>query len=731
MKKLFLILLAATVATAMQAQVKTNYNNTEKIDAAGRFKAAYADAFYDINPPDLKNALARDRAEEAAGSKLLYIAEPIATNINFQKQASWASDGKMDYGRFTLRARGAQTLSINFSDFELPEGTEMYIYSKGGEMITGPITTAENNELKTWGSAIYKGDEVTVEVKLPAAVRDALSFRITNLAYGYKQLFAEKTAGFGLAGNCHTNVLCPAGNNWTEERNAVAFIATSTGAVLCSGAMVMNTANNNTPYVLTANHCFDFNNNVGGWRVFFQAWSPTCTPSQNNDGILFNGTTLRARWATSDFCLVQLNQTPACNSGIRYAGWTRSTTAATSGAGIHHPRGDVMKISTYTTALARENNPVRCNTTAPGTRHWVVLWNQGVTEPGSSGSPLFDQNRRIVGQLAGGPSACDQPANCRQDMYGRFDDSWAGGGTNASRLSNWLDPGNTGAQTTNTTNISNLASAAPPPTITGPASICNNATTYTLSGAPAGATVSWSVSAGTISGAGTSATYTPGGVRGNFTITATVTPGVGCPSFPVTRSISVNAPVSISSSIQGCSNGFQLWQLSASPTANGSNWSWTIGTLGTNSQINISSPSSPSTQVSVKGGGAVRLNYTDACGVARQDGVTVFSNCPAFRLSVSPNPANGNMVVSLAQATDDKADASEEAPINPLRKVASKGQTVLSLFELNTTMPVRQWKYNETAINRYNIDLTGLRKGTYLLQVDRDNQTKVIKVVVQ
>jgi lysyl endopeptidase len=731
MKKFIPLLLAMLIAFIGQAQVITNYNNTEKIGNEGKFKAAYRMAVQEVAPPDLKNALARDKAEAQAGSKIIYIAEPVALNVNLQKAASWVRDGEMEYGRFTLYSRGAQTLSINFSDFYLPKGTEIFIYNKEGEMITGPVTEAENNELKTWGSSIFKGDEVTVEVKVPAALKDELSLKITNMAYGYKQIFIEKTVGFGLSGACNINVLCAAGNGWAAERNAVAFIATSTGAALCSGAMVMNTCLTNTPYVLTANHCFDGDNNVGGWRVFFQAWSATCTPSQNNNGVLFNGTTLRARWAPSDFCLVQLNTTPAANSGIHYAGWTRSTTAATSGVSIHHPRGDVMKISTYTTPLVRENNAVRCGTTAPGTLHWVVQWNQGITEPGSSGSPLFDQNRRIVGQLSGGPSSCAQPANCRLDMYGRFDDSWTGGGTNASRLSNWLDPSNSGAQTTNTTNIANLF--GPTIIMNGPASICNSATAYSLTGVPAGTAVTWTSSSpgiASIAGAGATATLTPAG-RGFVTITASFTAPAGCVSS-VSRSISVNAPVTISSILQpGCNSGFQNWVLSASPTTNGSGWSWSIGSLGTNSQINIYSPSSPSTNVGVKGGGAVRLNYTDACGVARQDGVTVYSTCPAFRLAVSPNPASGNMVVSMNEPLAENTNTETEPAISPLRKIASKGQTVISLFELNTNLPMRQWKFNETKGQRYNMSLSGLRKGNYLLQVDRDNQTQVTRVMVQ
>lgn len=495
LKRLFLLFALATSTYAINAQVKTNFNNPEKVDAKGKFKKNYAVAVLELAAPDLTNALKKEKAEAESGSKLFYIAEPMPVNIDAGKLASWVDDGRYSNGKFTLKSKGAKTLSINFSNFTLPKGTEMYIYNKDAEMITGVITDAENNETKVWGSSIYKGDEINIEIKVPVEEKEKLNLQITNVAYGYKNIFIEKVAGFGLSGACNINVLCPEGNNWVAERNSVVYIARSNGSALCSGAMLMNTCATNIPYVLTANHCFVGDGNVAGWRVHFQAWSATCTPNQNSDGILFNGSTLRANWDPSDFCLVQLNQTPPSNSGINYAGWSRATNASTSGVGIHHPSGDVMKISTYTTPLLREDNPERCNVNPVGELQWVVQWNQGVTEGGSSGSPLFDQNYRIVGQLSGGPSSCAQPANCRIDMYGRFDNSWTGGGTNATRLSNWLDPNNTGAATTNTTNVAILNSSNPNSySISGPNEFCTSAS-YTISGAAlcSGGNVTWSL----------------------------------------------------------------------------------------------------------------------------------------------------------------------------------------------------------------------------------------------
>ena len=63
---------------------------------------------------------------------------------------------------------------------------------------------------------------------------------------------------------------------------------------------------------------------------------------------------------------------------------------------------------------------------------------------GSSGSPIFDQDKLIMGDLSGGyaSNACDNPSPA---WYGKIWYSWDQNGTTpATRLKDWLDPGNTG-----------------------------------------------------------------------------------------------------------------------------------------------------------------------------------------------------------------------------------------------------------------------------------------------
>jgi hypothetical protein len=147
----------------------------------------------------------------------------------------------------------------------------------------------------------------------------------------------------------------------------------------------------------------------------------------------------------SDFCLVLLNENVPDTFNVFFNGWNRKDTTSPSGVTIHHPGGDVMKISTYNQPLVTDNylgNPNPC--------HWRVSWiatpnGHGVTEGGSSGSPLFDNHGRIVGTLTGGDSSCDPAYLDSPDYYGKFSWSWdKNGADSTTRLKDWLDPDNTG-----------------------------------------------------------------------------------------------------------------------------------------------------------------------------------------------------------------------------------------------------------------------------------------------
>jgi len=219
--------------------------------------------------------------------------------------------------------------------------------------------------------------------------------------------------------------------------------------------MVNNTAQDRKPYFMTANHCGIHAGNAASLVVYWNYENSTCRPVGSpasggpGNGLLNQyqtGSYFRAAHAASDFTLVELDDDPDPAWGVSYAGWDRTGAEAAPAVAIHHPNTDEKRISI---AYAATQTTSYLGTLVPGngTHVRVIDWNLGTTEPGSSGSPLFDQNHRVIGQLHGGYAAC---GNNESDWYGRFSASWTGGGTPSTRLSNWLDPGGTGAMTTNT-----------------------------------------------------------------------------------------------------------------------------------------------------------------------------------------------------------------------------------------------------------------------------------------
>jgi len=123
---------------------------------------------------------------------------------------------------------------------------------------------------------------------------------------------------------------------------------------------------------------------------------------------------------------------------VYYAGWDRSGAATTGCVGIHHPNADGKCISFSSNPLTTVNT---CIGSGGSATHWQVTWTSGVTEPGSSGSGIWNTNTHLLlGTLSGGGSACGSQFS--PDCYGKFSVAWGSGTSAASRLRDWLDAQN-------------------------------------------------------------------------------------------------------------------------------------------------------------------------------------------------------------------------------------------------------------------------------------------------
>tara|TARA_R110000850_G_scaffold203228_1_gene329508 strand:- start:124442 stop:126061 length:1620 start_codon:yes stop_codon:yes gene_type:complete len=356
--------------------------------------------------------------------------------------------------RLNIISGGARTLNFVFDDFFLPSGAKLYLYNDDKSDLLGAYTSSQNREDRQLGTWFVEGENIWIEYYEPASQEGLGSLQIAKVVHGYRsvnQTAAER--GLNDSGDCNQDVDCPVGADFDSlkevlKRSVALFIL---GGSVCSGTLINNTDNDNAPYFLTASHCD--NGNTGAWAFRFNWVSPdpSCATTTNSTNGDFNqtasGATKLAENQKSDFMLVNIDANLPTSWNLVWAGWNRSSTDVPDfTVGIHHPAGDIMKV------CRDDQSPIRTaiNFEIPNTFVWRVSdWDLGVTEGGSSGSALFDQDGRIVGQLAGGAAACaGTNDNGQPDFYGRMDTSWDFGTTNSTRLSNWLDPQDTGATST-------------------------------------------------------------------------------------------------------------------------------------------------------------------------------------------------------------------------------------------------------------------------------------------
>lgn len=372
---------------------------------------------------------------------------PVGKDLIADSKQLKTDEGTIYLMRFA--AEDAEALALYSSNFYIPEGGELYLYTADKYQVIGAFTALNNNEERTFATELLLNDDIVVEYFQPSWQSEMPTIEITEIGYAYRDMDEMKAA----SGSCNVNINCPEGNNYRNQQRAVCKITVYLGSFMgwCSGTLMNNTALDKSPLVLSAAHCIyddygTLSNKFSQFVFYFNYASASCTGTYSSYKTL-TGATLKAKDSTvgedgSDFCLMLLNDQIPDSYNPYWCGWTRSTDAATSGVGIHHPNGDIMKISTYTTPLSSTSI-----WTGNSNTHWLVSWKQtqsgyGITEEGSSGSALFNQNGLVVGTLSGGWSGCY--SSDKTDCYGKISYSWASNGTTSnSRLKPWLDPANT------------------------------------------------------------------------------------------------------------------------------------------------------------------------------------------------------------------------------------------------------------------------------------------------
>jgi Trypsin-like peptidase domain len=348
-------------------------------------------------------------------------------------------DGRL--WRLRIVSAGATDLNLGFTTFWLPEGATLHVSAESEAYFQGPYTANDNKPHGQLWTPVVPGESAVIELFVPQRAAQQPRILLSQIGTGYRDLFhRQKDLTTSLSGPCEIDVVCPQAAPWTNEIRSVALYSIH-GIMACTGTLLADTAGDFRNFFLTANHCGLDSINAASVVVYWNYQSPACgqhgggSLAQNQSGAVF-----RAAKYDVDFALLELDDMPDPGFNVYYSGWNRSGTAPAGCVGIHHPGGGEKSISFSSNTLTTVNS---CIGTGGAGTHWQVIWIAGVTEPGSSGSGIWDPaTHLLVGTLSGGYSSCGNPTG--PDCYGKLSVAWDSGTSPGNRLRDWLDPQNTG-----------------------------------------------------------------------------------------------------------------------------------------------------------------------------------------------------------------------------------------------------------------------------------------------
>ena len=360
----------------------------------------------------------------------LRYAEMTNVILNTENSGTWTRyNSNYNVWKLNIISNGAIGLKLLFDQFKLNKNDIIYIYNEQQDMIIGPLTSKDGNVDNSFGHKLLKGASIYIEYFSFTGNNENHQLQISNIIHAYRDIHSYYNTR---ERSCGDNVTCDETALYQDQGNSVIYLEMY--QYICSASLINNVNQDLTPYVLTAYHCVEEEGNLGAhnnFTFYFKHQSSSCNGTTGNYNYSRSGSYIRS-WSSmssSDFALLEMDDTPPASFDPYYAGWNRVSSIPTISVGIHHPGGGPKKIN------YDNDNAYSCGWYNNNT-HWCLSWDEGGTQGGSSGSPLFNINGQIVGQLSGGNSECGGT-----DYYGKFSTSW-NGQSSVSRLKDWLNPNN-------------------------------------------------------------------------------------------------------------------------------------------------------------------------------------------------------------------------------------------------------------------------------------------------
>lgn len=342
--------------------------------------------------------------------------------------------------QFRINAPASKSLQVIFRKYLVPEGAQLFLYNQDYKEIRGAYTEFNMSADLGFVTGDFPGDHIIIEYYEPAGVRFEGEVIIGSVGKAYIDILRPRSGNTDSEGYIPVN--CFEGMSVQDEKHAVCKYTFNDGqySYLCSGSLINVAGNSVRTYFLTAAHCINTPLEASTIVAYFNYEEAACSALVVNPSQTLSGSSLLTTGSQSDYSLLKFDRSVPFSYKPYYAGWDVTDSQPESSVCIHHPGGKTKKIALdYEAAgINEESLTWEGGSTSPRNTHWAVHFNEGITSGGSSGAPLFDQNKRITGQLHGGNNT---------DYFGKLSYSWQNPDSQYPSLQSFLDPDGTGVKT--------------------------------------------------------------------------------------------------------------------------------------------------------------------------------------------------------------------------------------------------------------------------------------------
>lgn len=426
----FIIIIIVAGSLSLNGQIESDL---------GKIAGFPVENWYDIDIDE--SILARLSEINPAKNESFQFAFPVPVKLNPENSGFWKRSGDEMIWTIGIRSKNARSLNLILEPFQIPTGAYFYLYNSDLTIVRGAFGAGNNNPSCILPTVPLPGDKIILEYHIPVGAESIGTLGISQVAHDYRGILVSDTKDgrYNMSQSCNVDINCSEGADYEQEKRSVCRIIIR-GTELCTGFLVNNTNQQNRALLVTAQHCIVTEDDAVKSVFVFGYESPWCAGPDGRVSHSISGSSVRSTNESIDFTLVELSSFPPYTYKPYLAGWDVTGAIPQKTVTIHHPQGDVKKITIDL------NQPVTSSFLQyTSNSFWKILaWEKGTTEGGSSGAPLFDQNKRVVGFLSGGLAECGRSVD---DYFAKMSVAYNYSSYLWQQLKGWIDPAVTGLRT--------------------------------------------------------------------------------------------------------------------------------------------------------------------------------------------------------------------------------------------------------------------------------------------